>query len=135
MLFLHSSYFLTQYDPPPGTATVAHMPLLAKVHIFKGVTDGSAPLDDHLGRELKSQLQGAWCEQLLALRGLLSGEYALLAHVLQKRHLVDFGVNRWGAGLLVSGWLGGRVAGWLGGLVAWFLAKMAHGFLRFWLWE
>jgi hypothetical protein len=31
--------------------------------------------------------------QVLALRGLLAG--GVLAHVLQKRHLVDYGVNRW----------------------------------------
>ena len=33
-------------------------------------------------------------EQVLAARGMLAD--GLLVHGLQKRHLVDYGVNRWG---------------------------------------
>jgi hypothetical protein len=46
--------------------------------------------------QLPRGLQTNQLHQVLALRGLLAG--AVLAHVLQKRHLVDYGVNRWVVG-------------------------------------
>jgi hypothetical protein len=65
------------------------------------ITDGSRPFEELLGGDLLGHLEGAQADQLLALRGLLAGEFSLLAHALQKRHLVDFGINRWGSkGLL-----------------------------------
>jgi hypothetical protein len=43
-------------------------------------------------KQLSAGLHTNQLHQVLALRGLLAG--GILAHVLQKRHLVDYGVNR-----------------------------------------
>jgi hypothetical protein len=43
-------------------------------------------------KQLPTGLHTNQLHQVLALRGLLAG--GILAHVLQKRHLVDYGVNR-----------------------------------------
>jgi hypothetical protein len=66
-----------------------------QLRILTAITDGSRPFEELLGRDLLGHLEGAQADQLLKLRGLLAGEFSLLAHALQKRHLVDFGINRW----------------------------------------
>lgn len=51
------------------------------------------PAADASPGQLPDGLRNDQMHQVLALRGLLAG--GVLAHVLQKRHLVDYGVNRW----------------------------------------
>ena len=57
------------------------------------MTDASAPAADILGDYTLPDDQR---DHVLALRGLLA--FGLLRHSLQKRHLVDYGVNRWVGG-------------------------------------
>jgi hypothetical protein len=63
--------------------------------LLSAVTDASAPIEQQLGRGHLARLEPYQLAHLLALRGMLAGEYGVLAHALQRRHLVDYGVNRW----------------------------------------
>ena len=65
-----------------------------QARVLAAITDGSRPFEDLLGRGTLARLEPSQADLLLALRGLLAGEFSLLAHALQKRHLVDFGINR-----------------------------------------
>ncbi|KIZ06296.1 hypothetical protein MNEG_1660 [Monoraphidium neglectum] len=62
--------------------------------VLSAVTDASAPIEQQLGRGHLARLEPYQLAHLLALRGMLAGEYGVLAHALQRRHLVDYGVNR-----------------------------------------
>ena len=58
------------------------------------ITDSSRPALEALG-QVTADLSEDKVDQLLAARGMLADR--LLMHGLQKRHLVDYGVNRYGS--------------------------------------
>ena len=68
------------------------------------MTDPSVDAMEALGPAAKA-LEAVQLAQLLALRGLLACD--VLLHGLQRRHLVDYGRNRWAAVLVVHE--GGRL--------------------------
>ena len=61
-----------------------------QLELLMVMTDASKPTHDILTHTLPADSMA----QLLALRGLLA--HGLLMHVLQKRHAVDYGINRSG---------------------------------------
>ena len=56
------------------------------------MTNASLSASDLMGPDEKEMTRDK-IDQLLAIRGMLA--YGILPHALQKRHLVDYGVNRY----------------------------------------
>jgi hypothetical protein len=77
----------------------AHPLSIHQERILRCVTDEALPASDLLGPDAvgpePNQLSPDQLAVVLALRGLLACN--LLQHCLQKRHGVDYGVNRCGA--------------------------------------
>ncbi len=67
----------------------------AQARLLACITERSVDAWEALGQAVVKELQDVQLEQLLALRGLLACD--LLLHGLQRRHLVDYGRNRWAA--------------------------------------
>ena len=63
-----------------------------QARIFQCITDVSRTAESILGPNGVAALSDAKMSHVLALRGYLG--YGLLQHALQKRHLVEYGVNR-----------------------------------------
>jgi len=57
------------------------------------MVDRDFPAEELVGIQAWDALTEGQQADLLALRGLLAGR--LILHCLQKRHSVDFGINRW----------------------------------------
>lgn len=74
--------------------TLALLHCSVQVLVVRCITDSSAAAEQVLGAALWDRLTQDQRSQLLVLRGLLG--CSLLAHSLQKRHGVAYGVNRQG---------------------------------------
>ena len=61
--------------------------------MLRCLLDTSQPAEELLGPRLLSALQPSQVDHLLALRGLLA--HRVGQHALQKRHCVDYGINRY----------------------------------------